>query len=444
MSMSGTSASTGETPQTATENSTGQRQKVDVIILGAGVVGVSTALMLAREGLSAAVIDRKRPGDETSHGNAGLIEASSVVPYHFPQGLGVLFKYALNNRADMHYSLGYLPRLASWLWSFRKASAPGPLAESARMLRPLVLSSTQTHAELADMSGNRAWRLIRKEGWVELLQTDREFSEGPKMLADAQREGLEAQLLDQAALERLEPAMKPGSCRGAIHWLDPWTVTDPGELVRVYAETFEATGGIVQRGDASQLARDGEYWTVPVEGGGALVAPRVVICLGPWSAELLRGYGIRLPFEVKRGYHMLYDMPPEAMPRHPLMEREGGYVLAPMDAGLRLTTGIEFAAFNAPANSTQVDRAERRARELFDLGPRKLAEPWLGRRPCLPDMRPIIGAVDEARLPGMFANFGHAHHGLTLGPATGKMLAQMLTGQKPYIDPAPFSIKRFR
>lgn len=420
------------------------KQRADVIVLGAGIVGTATALMLAREGVQVALVDRKGPGEETSHGNAGLIEASSIVPYHFPQGIGTLLRYGLNNRSDMHYAPAYLPRIARWLWAFRRASAPGPLAESARALRPLIDASTATHAELADMSGNNAWRLIRKEGWMEVFPDAAEFGEAPQMLADAEAAGLKAAILDAEALHRTEPALKPGAGAGALHWLDPWTVTDPGELVRVYASVFQATGGEVLRGDAARLAREGDMWTVPLEGGGAVSAPRAVVCLGPWSGDFLHAFGIRLPFQVKRGYHMVYGMDRERMPRHPLMIRDGGYVLAPMDAGLRLTTGIEFAPFDAPPNTVQLDRAERKARKLLDLGPRRLAQPWLGRRPCLPDMRPVIGAVDAARLPGLYANFGHAHHGLTLGPATGKLLAQMMTGQATFADPAPFDIRRYR
>lgn len=419
------------------------RQRADVIVLGAGIVGTSTALMLAREGVQVALVDRKTPGEETSHGNAGLIEASSIIPYHFPQGVGALLRYGLNNRSDMRYAPGYLPRIARWLWQFRKASAAGPLGQSARALRPLIDASTAMHAELADMSGNNAWRLIRKEGWMEVFPDAADFALAPQMLADAEAAGLKAALLDASALHRTEPGLKPSSVAGALHWLDPWTVTDPGELVRVYASVFQAIGGELLRGDARRLAREGDMWTVPLEGGGAVVAPRAVLCLGPWSGDFLRVLGIRLPFQVKRGYHMVYEMTRDQMPRHPLMIRDGGYVLAPMDAGLRLTTGIEFAPFDAPPNTIQLDRAERKARKLLDLGPRKLAQPWLGRRPCLPDMRPVIGAVDEARLPGLFANFGHAHHGLTLGPATGKLLAQMMTGQAPYADAAPFDIRRY-
>lgn len=418
------------------------RDRSDVLVLGAGIVGVSTALMLTRAGLRVCLVDRREPGEETSHGNAGLIERSSIVPYHFPQGLLKLIRYGMNNRSDMRYAPFHLPRMAPWLWAFWRASAPGPLADSAAALRPLIDACTETHAELADMSGNSAWALIRKEGWIELLLTPGQFADGPAMLEDARNQGLNATLLDETALREMEPVLKPGIA-GAIHWEDPWTVSDPGGLVRAYATAFERAGGRILRGDAAALRREGTYWVVPLDGGDEACAPRAVIALGPWSAALLERLGRKLPMEVKRGHHMIYDMPPEAMPTRPMMEEEGGFVITPMKAGLRLTTGVEFAAFDAPANTIQIDRAEARARKLIDLGPRKLETPWMGRRPCLPDMRPVIGEVDAAKLPGLWTNFGHAHHGLTLGPATGKMLTQMMTGEAPFADPAPFSIERF-
>lgn len=415
--------------------------KSDVLVLGAGIVGISTALMLMRGGYKVTVIDKREPGEETSHGNAGLIEKSSIVPYHFPQGLGKLLRYGMNRRADMHYSPFAMPRLAPWLWSFWRASTAGPLGESAKALRPLIDSCTDTHAELADMAGDAAWSLIRKTGWMHMLGRPAEFAEGPALLAEAQKQGLNAALLDAKALYALEPSLKPG-LSGALHWLDPWTVSDPGGLVRAYADAFVAAGGRILRGDAAGLMREGDEWVVPLP-EGRVSAPQAVIALGPWAGKLLAKMGKRFPLEVKRGHHMVYDMPPEDMPRHPIMENDSGFVITPTVDGLRLTTGVEFAGFDAPPNLIQINRAEKRARELVNLGPRKLSEPWLGRRPCLPDMRPIVGPIDQARFPGLWGNFGHAHHGLTLGPSTGKMLTQMMRGETPFVDPKAFSADRF-
>ncbi|AIJ87011.1 hypothetical protein BK187_14115 [Brucella melitensis] len=127
---------------------------------------------------------------------------------------------------------------------------------------------------------------------------------------------------------------------------------------------------------------------------------------------------------------------------HTVVDEEAGYVLAPMVQGVRLSTGIEFASPSAPANRIQLKRAEEIARRLVpQLGQPVEEKPWLGLRPCLPDMRPVIG--EAPRHKGLWFNFGHAHHGLTLGPASGRLLAEMMTGAEPFTDPTPYSAERF-
>ena len=126
---------------------------------------------------------------------------------------------------------------------------------------------------------------------------------------------------------------------------------------------------------------------------------------------------------------------------HAVLDVDGGYLVAPMAQGLRLTTGAEFAPRDAPPTPFQLNAVEPLARETFPLGARIDAEPWLGRRPCLPDLLPVIGPAP--RHPGLWFDFGHQHHGFTLGPITGQLLAQMMTGEAPFADPAPFSVERF-
>jgi D-amino-acid dehydrogenase len=156
---------------------------------------------------------------------------------------------------------------------------------------------------------------------------------------------------------------------------------------------------------------------------------------------LTRKLGYHLPLAVKRGYHMHYKPAGNAVLNHPVLDTERGYFLAPMLQGIRLTTGAEFADRDAPKTPVQLARAEPIARTLFPLGERVEAEPWLGRRPCTPDMMPIIGPAPKHK--GLWFSFGHAHHGLTLAAVTGRMIAEMVTGQKVFVDPAPFAAARF-
>ena len=174
---------------------------------------------------------------------------------------------------------------------------------------------------------------------------------------------------------------------------------------------------------------------------GALVARDVVVALGPWSDLVLRPLGYSIPLGVKRGYHLHLAPRGNAVLHHPVLDSDLGYLLAPMNRGIRLTTGVEFARRDAPPTPIQLERALPRARALFPLGDAVDAKPWMGARPCLPDMLPVIGKAP--RHAGLWFDFGHQHHGLTLGPATGRLLAEMMTGETPFADPRPFAVERF-
>jgi D-amino-acid dehydrogenase len=174
---------------------------------------------------------------------------------------------------------------------------------------------------------------------------------------------------------------------------------------------------------------------------GALAARDAVVALGPWADAVIRRLGYDLPLAVKRGYHMHYRAAGEAVLNHPILDTERGYFLAPMRRGIRLTTGAEFALRDGMKTPVQLNRAEPIARELFPLGDRLDADPWMGSRPCTPDMMPVIGPAPRHR--GLWFAFGHAHHGFTLGPVTGRLIAEMITGTAPSIDPSPYRADRF-
>ncbi len=167
----------------------------------------------------------------------------------------------------------------------------------------------------------------------------------------------------------------------------------------------------------------------------------MVLCLGPWSDLALAPLGYKIPFAVKRGYHRHFRAQAQASLSRPVLDADRGYLLAPMAQGIRLTTGAEFARRDAPPDYTQVEQSEIFARELFPLGARIEETPWMGRRPCLPDMLPVLGPAPRHK--GLWFNFGHQHHGLTLSAVCGRLLAEMMTGEQPFADPSPFSIERF-
>jgi D-amino-acid dehydrogenase len=174
---------------------------------------------------------------------------------------------------------------------------------------------------------------------------------------------------------------------------------------------------------------------------GKVEAPEVVVALGPWSDTVFRPLGYKIPLLMKRGYHVHFDTKANISLNHPLVDVDGGFLLAPMSQGIRLTTGIEFARRDSLPTPIQLDRTEPFARQILPLGHRIETTPWMGSRPCLPDMRPVIGR--GARHKGLWFAFGHNHHGFTLGPVTGRLLAEMITGENTFTDPAPYASTRF-
>ncbi len=174
---------------------------------------------------------------------------------------------------------------------------------------------------------------------------------------------------------------------------------------------------------------------------GTITARDVVVAMGPWSDQIFAPLGYSIPLQVKRGYHLHLKPRGNTILNHPVLDSDLGYLLAPMNRGIRLTTGAEFAHRDAPPTPVQVERALPRAHKLFPLGEPVDARPWMGARPCLPDMLPVIGKAP--RHAGLWFNFGHQHHGLTLGPATGRLLAETMTGETPFADITPFAVERF-
>src|SRR5215212_3576222 len=410
----------------------------DVVVLGAGIVGVSIAVHLQKRGRQVVLLDKRKPGLETSFGNAGLIQREGVYPYGFPHDFGALLRYALNNTTDAHYHISALPRIAPFLFQYWWHSRPTRHEEIARCYAPLIEHSVSEHLALAAEAG--ATDLIRRTGWIKVFRDRRSMDEAVKDAEKTKREfGVNFAALDREGVAQEEPHLT-AELVGGLHWTDPASVSDPHALTLAYVRLFERYGGELASGDAGTLDETATGWRVETE-RGPVEARAAVIALGAWADVLTDRLGYRLPLAVKRGYHMHYRPKDNAVLNHPTLDVDRGYFLAPMNAGIRLTTGAEFANRDAPKTPVQLERAEPIAREFFPLGERGDPEPWMGVRPCTPDMMPIIGPASKHR--GLWFAFGHAHHGLTLGPVTGRLIAEMVTDERPFLDPRPYRAERF-
>jgi D-amino-acid dehydrogenase len=410
----------------------------DVIVLGAGIVGVSAAIHLQRRGRRVLLLDRNAPGQETSYGNAGIIQAEGIRPRAFPRGLGELLKTARGGGLDVRYDARALPRLVSPFLQYWWNSAPARYERIVADYAPLIALALDDHADLIAASG--ASHLVRRNGWMLIYRTEA-ARDTAFALADTHypAHGIGYEKLDAAGLLRREPDLADTRV-GALHWTDPWTITDPGGLVAAYALLFERLGGTIERAGITAIEQRGSGWLVRA-GSQTHEAAELVLALGPWSGELLRPLGYRFPLFAKRGYHMHYGLKEGRQLNNWLLDIEVGYLASPMDQGIRLTTGAEFAAPGSPPNPVQLDGVEAVARRLLPLTSRLEPTPWMGSRPCTPDMKPIIGAAPNHK--GLWLAFGHAHHGFTLGPSTGRLLAQLMTGEPSAVPLAPFAPHRF-
>ena len=395
----------------------------EVLVLGAGMVGVSTALALQAHGHQVILADRRAPGLETSHGNAGIIQVEAAEPYAMPRDLATLMRFGLGLSNDLTFSINGVRRMAPALWRYYRASAPARHRAISASYSQLTRRATEDHQPLITASGSE--NLVSRDG-LAILCRDQATLDAAAAEADRLRSdhGVTSRLLDGAVWRAEEPALRLTPA-GVIHYSDSWSVSDPGGLTQAYARLFQKRGGEILTADAETLQRGTDGWSIDGP-DGTVTAQQVVLCLGPWTGTYLRRFGLRVPMILKRGYHAHYDAP--LRPKRPFLDLANGVVLSNMRAGLRMTSGAALVAQDAPAAPRQISRAGAAVDALIELGPRLEEPQWYGTRPCLPGMLPMVGALPGQS--GLWANFGHGHQGFTLGPTTGTLLADAMAGQE--------------
>lgn len=413
-------------------------ENADCLVLGAGMVGTSTALHLQAKGRDVVLVDRQPAGDGTSFGNAGIIQAEGVVPYLLPRDPLLVLKMLANLRPEAHVHYRALFALAPWLLRYLRHSTKSGVERGIAAHFPLIERCVAEHDVLIAAAGVES--LVRRTGYLRVFRTEAGVEKDVAEHKDVERRfGIRCDVLDRAGLRSLEPHLSQDLV-GGILFPGPASVSDPSALTKAYADLFRERGGRIRTADATTLQFEGDRWQVATV-DGSIAAHDAVVALGPWSADVLSKQGVRVPLAVKRGYHMHYAAEGNATLARPVLDRDNGFVLAPMGRGIRLTTGAEFAYRDAVPTPRQLAAVEPEARRLFPLATRLDDTPWLGARPCVPDMIPVVGPVPGRA--GLWANFAHHHLGLTLGPVTGRLLAEMMSGEDPFTDPRPYRVDRF-
>ena len=409
--------------------------RTDVIVLGAGIVGVSAAYAARQRGLSVVLVDRREPGSETSYGNAGILSSGSIFPLNQPSLLGKLPHYLSNRHAALRWSPGWALRNPGWIARFLANSAASQTKPRALALRGLINASLRLHRDWIVKAG--APERIRETGWLKAWRSGNLAA--AKADQDALTEyGIKSELLDRQAISALEPNILPVYSVGLLH-TETASVDSPGNVVKAYARMLAGSGGEVRRAEIKSLASDGDGWSV-VLSDGVLSARHVVVALGPWSADLLRPLGYRVPLATERGYHREYRPDPSRRLLRPIHDAENAFLMTPMENGIRVTSGVELTDREAPSNFAQIDTVEPLARGVVEFG-EQVGETWRGARPTLPDSLPMIGQATRHR--NLWLAFGNQHIGFTTGPATGEAIAAMISGVAAPFDVAAFAPGRY-
>ncbi|MEM1044531.1 MAG: FAD-dependent oxidoreductase [Pseudomonadota bacterium] len=408
-----------------------------VTVLGAGIVGICTALALAERGHAVRVIDRNAPGQETSYGNAGIISPWSVVPQALPGTWRQVPKlmFGRHRPLSVHYSVW--PRMLAWGLRFFRCGTEDRVRRTSDAMSLLCAPSADMYRRYLVDAG--ADDLLKPAMYVHA------FRDGSRATLDSigyamrREKGAEMELVGADALRRIEPTLS-NEFQAAILIKGQARAMSPGRICQVLAGHAATLGVTFETAAIQSLERRNSRWAVICDEGEYL-ADTVVIALGVWSRDLLAKLGVAVPLMAERGYHVEYPAP-RVTAQNSVMDTDAKVVASSMEGGLRVSGHAEFAPIDAPPDRRKTDMLRRVAGAMFpglDITGEKA---WMGRRPSFPDSLPAIGPVEGH--DGLIANFGHSHYGLMMAPKSGQIVAAHVSGSPQNADLSPFSLKRFR
>ncbi len=410
----------------------------DVLVIGAGIVGLAIALRLQREGRQVTVIDRTGVAAEASRGNAGALAFTDILPLASPGILRKAPRWLLDPLGPLSIAPAYLPRIAPWLFHFWRASFPERVAASAAAQAALMdLSIGETDAMLATAG---ATDMLRSDGVLHLYESEAELTASQVSWQARADHGIAfTHLHGPQAIAELQPGLSPTLV--AATFLPAWkTVTDPLLLTLALARRFTELGGRLRQGEALALAPAAGGIDVPLAGAQRMTAQQVVVAAGAWSHRLARTLGERIPLETERGYNTTLPVAAFDLKRQ-LTFGGHGFVVTPLACGVRVGGAVELAGLDAPPNFKRSDVLLAKAKRFMPGLATEGGTQWMGFRPSLPDSLPAIGpAARDARVTYAF---GHGHLGLTQAASTARLVADLLAGRPSALDLSPFRPQRF-
>lgn len=405
------------------------------VVIGAGVVGLATALQLQRADCEVTLIDRLAPGTGTSSGNAGIFATASVHPEGMPGFWKEIPALLLDPAAPVRLRPGHALRLLPWFLRFLANTRAAPAERASIAIAALSSAAMRDWDRLIAAAG--AEHLVRRHGLLYAWETADGFEQG---LADSRwrdRRGVAWEAVSGAELRDLEPGLGPHMA-GGIHIAGAAHTTSPLALSRALFAQFLQQGGRFEQGEVTGFEFEGDRPSA-VRAGALVPADELFVTAGAFSGDLAARLGSRVPLDTERGYHIMVPSPGVSLQRSVLFPALG-FAATPMADGLRLAGTVEFAGLRAPPDFERARRMLRLARRVLPGLGEHGVEPWMGHRPSLPDSVPVISA--SPRHPNVFFGFGHGHLGLTQAAITGAMLAALADGRPTPVPAQPYRIDR--
>jgi D-amino-acid dehydrogenase len=411
----------------------------NIIILGGGIVGLSCALHAQIRGHRVTVIDPGGFGNGASFGNAGVVAVSECSPLAAPGTLRQVPGMLFSDRSPLTVRWSYLFSLTPWMLRFVLASRPTSVARAIAGLSSILARAKAAHHELAHKAGIE--NMLADTGWLKVFETDSSYQSSAPEFERMRSQGVNCDYIDRAGIEQLEPNLAPIFRHGIMH-KDCEQISDPHAYTEALGTEFLKRGGKFVRAEVLALVRQNGIVTSARTGTGEYAADCFVIACGAWSKKLCGDVGTYVPLDTERGYHMILAANEKRPLGRPVYWGERAIVMSPSPFRLRVTSSVEFAGIKGQPDFRKLKRLIPEIGRGLKQAPQDVLAEWLGFRPSMPDSLPVICQAPKAE--NCYLAFGHGHLGLTLGPITGEIIADLIDGKAQKLDISPFCASRFK
>lgn len=409
----------------------------DIVIVGAGIVGIAIAACLAEGGRKVLVVDRQGICEGTSSGNAGALAFSDILPMASKGVMAKVPGWLMDPLGPFAIRPSYLPKLMPWLYRFWRASSAGVLERTVQAQGAMMRLAEPEMLGLMQRAGIAG--MIREDGSLELYESEHELNIALPGWNARKEAGIEFEHLRGEALTACQPGLAARFVAGTF--VPGWkTVSDPKHVGEGLWRHATRMGAEFLQGEVMSVAARDVGGTVNLAGGHTITAAKIIVAAGAWSHRLARDLGDRIPLETERGYNT--TLPPGAFDlKRQLIFSGHGFVVTPLETGVRIGGAVELGGLELPPNYKRSEAMLKKAAQFMPGLRATDGRQWMGYRPSLPDSLPVIGYARTTK--NVLYAFGHGHLGLTQAAATGRLVRDLIDGREPSIPIDVFTPQRF-